>query len=198
MSITIPRTLARRAATDPLTSFKCQILPSPHTISLLQCQPSQVYLRLDVDGIASGEVLIVKDGLSCESREPTRNVHVALGLLEGLAVQIRSKCLRDAVRPCHLVQEGKTNGLPEGKRQKVIVLRAHEDEKQGHVCPFTGSVTVEVDTHAHAVSMWAGPEWGAVQAHGFPLQGIAIPASDVRNLPYENAVGGSHVLNVLS
>ena len=78
------------------------------------------------------------------------------------------------------------------------MLRAHENEEHRHMCAFTDSVSVEVCTDAHAVAVRTGVERRGVEADCATVECIAIPPTDVRNLPDEYSVGSLHIEDVLS
>ena len=140
----------------------------------------------------------MKHCLPSELREAACNVHFPLGLLEGLAVEVGSKSFADALGRIGLVDEGEADRLLEGETEEIVMLGSHQDEKQGDVGAFSSTIPIQVDADAHAVSMWAGLEGGAVQTDGLAIQRVPISPSDVWDLPDEDAVCGLDVLHVLS
>ena len=78
------------------------------------------------------------------------------------------------------------------------MLGAHENEEHRHVCSFTDTISVEVGADAHAVAVRTGVKGRGVEADCATVERIAIPPTDVRNLPDEDSVGSLDIEDVLS
>ena len=65
------------------------------------------------------------------------------------------------------------------------------------MCALTNTISIEVGTDVHAVSMGTGAEWRGVEADGTMFCHISIASADVRNLPDKNAMSSLDIKHIL-
>ena len=94
----------------------------------------------------------------------------------------------DDVPASCLVDQLEGDLVSEGPLENVVKLSFHDHKEQRHVTVLTDTVTIQIHSEAHLVSLWARVEGNAIHRSVSAPLGIGQPLMDLQYLPYHSTV----------